>query len=101
MVANLAYNKKNNKLQNSAPVFNINFSPQNTTTYSEGFVPNFADQKGIDYDKMINEIKNDMEKRWQQAIESVQSIQEVVVAGQRNGTLPYNKPKFMSTNLQF
>jgi hypothetical protein len=101
MVANLAYNKRSNRSQNTSPVFNINFSPQNTTTYSEGFVPNFADQKGIDYDKMMNEMKNDMEKRWQQAVQSIQPIKEVVSAGQRNGTLPYNKPKFMSTSLKF
>jgi hypothetical protein len=98
MVANLAYNKENNRNKNTSPVFNINFSPQNTTNYSEGFVPNFASENSVDYEKMINDMRSDMEKRWQQA---VQPMKEVISAGQRKGTVPYNKPKFTSTSLKF
>jgi hypothetical protein len=47
MVANLAYNKAGSKSRDTSPVFNINFSPQNATTYSEGFVPNLANEKGF------------------------------------------------------
>jgi hypothetical protein len=92
MVANMAYSPKNSSSSHS-PVFNISFNPQNSVTYADGFVPNFANQKGLDYESMIANIKKDMEKRWQETVSTIGPMQNTIKSSQRDGILPYNKPK--------